>query len=268
MTTPIFAHYHRTLYADFETFYTTLQQLIEEANDDCIQGFALGSDSQSIIGHLGPDAATFQLPPETGRWIFCIETARLLHQPADLRDTSPRRGEWLPGGHFAADLTYLDYIDRLGPVEANLTQLGLWQLPHPMLDLLLPGSQAETFLNWLLQSVDPRDVSGPVLIYPYRRESLQTPFFQAPAEPMVVLIGLMRTTMPPTPERVQAQLHQNRRLYELAVDLGGCYYPIDSLPLTTPDWQRQFGTQWAAFLETKQRLDPQHILNPGQSIFA
>jgi cytokinin dehydrogenase len=106
-----------------------------------------------------------------------------------------------------------------------------------------------------------------VLIYPYRRESLRTPFFRAPDEARVVLVGLMRTTVPPTPERIRAQLAQNRRLYESAVAQGGCYYPVDSVPMAPNDWERQFGDQWGAFVEAKQWLDPRLLLNPGQAIF-
>jgi cytokinin dehydrogenase len=78
----------------------------------------------------------------------------------------------------------------------------------------------------------------------------------------------MRTTIPPTPEHVQAQVIGNRRLYEQAVAHGGCYYPVDSVPMAQADWQRQFGDQWGAFAATKQRFDPLHLLAPGQGIFA
>lgn len=264
---PSRAHYHRALYGDLDTFVQTLDALIDEGREDCVQGFALGNDPQSIAGHLGPDAAGFVPPPGTGPWVFCIETVRLLEAAEDLTVTAPRRRDWLPGGYFPVDLPYLGYLDRLGPVEDTLTQLGLWQLPHPMLDLILPGSQARVFLVEMLASVDPAEVAGPALIYPYRRQHLQTPFFSAPDEPQVVLVGLMRTTLPPTPEHVEAQLGQNRRLYEAAVDRGGCYYPVDSVPMTAADWERQFGDRWPAFTEAKRRFDPQHLLNPGQSIF-
>ena len=264
---PTRALHHKALYGDVETFFTRLNALVDEGTADCIQGFALGNDPLSIAAHIGPDAAAFVPPAGTGPWVFCIETVKLVDETIDLTSISSPHRDWLPNGHFSADLPYLQYLDRLGPVEDTLTDLGLWQLPHPMLDLLLPGSQALAFLVALLGSVNPTDVAGPVLIYPYRREHLRTPLFQAPDERQVVLVGLMRTTVPPSPERVEAQLDQNRRLYESAVEHGGCYYPVDSVPMTYADWQRQFGDQWAAYLEAKHRFDPHHLLNPGQSIF-
>ena len=265
---PARAHDHRALYGDFDTFFATLNALVDEAEYDGVQGFALGNDPQSIVGHLGPDAVAFAAPPGTGPWVFCIEAVRLLDEGHDLTATAPRRRDWLPGGHFPLDLPYLGYVDRLAPTEEALTALGLWQLPHPMLDLILPGSQARAFVRAMLDTVEPADVAGPVLVYPYAREHLQTPFFRAPDEPRVTLVGLMRTTLPPSPERVQAQLDQNRRLYESAVAHGGCFYPVDSVPMAADDWERQFGDQWGAFVAAKQRFDPSHRLGPGQSIFA
>ncbi|HEY5787605.1 MAG TPA: FAD-binding protein [Microlunatus sp.] len=264
---PARAHYHKALYDDVETFFTSLNAVMDEGTVDGIQGFALGNDPQSITAHVGPDAAAFVPPSGTGSWVFCMETVRLVDETVDLATTAPTRSDWLPNGLFSADLPYLQYIDRLGPVEDTLTQLGMWQLPHPMLDLLLPGSQALTFLVALLRSVDPADVAGPVLIYPYRRETLRTPLFRAPEGPTVVLVGLMRTTVPANPERVRGQLDQNRRLYEAAVDHGGCYYPVDSVAMDSADWERQFGDQWAELAEAKHLFDPQHLLNPGQAIF-
>lgn len=265
---PNYAHHHKMLYADFDTFFETLNRRLDEAACDAIQGFALGNDAQSIAAHLGPAAAGFTAPTGSGPWIYCIETVTFLDQPAAPETTAPAGQNWLPGGHFVSDLPYLSYIDRLGPAEEQLRALGLWQLPHPMLDLILPDSQARAFLVEMLASLAPAEVAGPVLVYPYERKQLRTPFFRSPAEARVVLVGLMRTTIPPTPEHVQAQVAHNRRLYEDAVGRGGCYYPIDSVPMAPADWQRHFGEQWRAFAAAKARFDPRHLLNPGQTIFA
>lgn len=261
------AHYHRALYANFDSFWQELNLLVNEADYEGIQGFALGNDAQSIVGHIGPAAVGFPLPTEAGPWLYCIETVKFLDQPADLSTTAPKRQGWLPGGYFVFDLPYLAYIDRLGPVEEMLKQLGLWQLPHPMLDVIVPGSQAQGFVSEALAALSPAEVAGPVLIYPYQRQHLRTPFFRAPNEERVALFGLMRTTIPPTPAHVQAQVAENRRIYERAVACGGCYYPIDSVPMTPADWQQHFSEQWCAFTEAKEKFDPTQRLNPGQGIF-
>jgi FAD/FMN-containing dehydrogenase len=261
------AHYHRALYSDFDMFWRTLHAQVDEAAYECIQGFALGNSPQALAGHIGPAAADFTAPADAGLWLYCIETVKFLNQDAELATTAPQDHAWLPGGYFALDLPYLAYIDRLGPVEEQLRQLGLWQLPHPMLDLLLPAAPAQPFLGELLASLDPGEVAGPVLVYPYERKPLRTPFLRVPAAGRVVLVGLMRTTLPPTPEHVQAQITDNRRLYERAVACGGCYYPVDSVPMTQRDWQQHFGEQWRQFVDAKARFDPLHLLNPGQTIF-
>ncbi|MCE7986717.1 MAG: FAD-binding protein [Caldilinea sp. CFX5] len=265
---PQHVHYHRALYGNYDTFWHELTRLVDEADYECIQGYALGNDAQSIVGHIGPDAIGFPLPTDAGPWLYCIETVKFLDQPADLSTTAPKRQAWLPGGYFAYDLPYLAYIDRLGPVEEMLKQLGLWQLPHPMLDVIIPGSKAQGFVRETLAALSPAEVAGPVLIYPYQRQHLRTPFFRTPNEERVLLFGLMRTTLPPTPDHVQAQVAENRRIYERAVAQGGCYYPIDSVPMTLTDWQQHFGAQWCAFTAAKEQFDPKYLLNPGQGIFA
>jgi hypothetical protein len=249
-------HYHRALYGDFETFFSTLNALLDEPDEtdyEGIQGFALANNPQALVAHIGPAAVEFSTPPNTGPWVYCIEAVKFLDKAAELSTTAPRLQNWLPGGNFAFDLPYLAYIDRLGSTQEKLTQLGLWQLPHPILDLLLPGSQAQQFIGNVLESLDPAEVAGPVLVYPYQRNALRTPLFRAPAEARVVLFGLMRTSIPPLPAHVQAQITSNRHMYEQAAALGGYRYPIDSVPMTAADWRQHFGEQWQSFLDMPSR---------------
>lgn len=265
---PALVHYHRALYADRAAFLHELNLLIDEAQYECIQGFALANEEGAIGAHLGPDvAASLALPIGTDPWLYCIETVRFFDCSTDPATTMPPRQTWLPGAHFVAELPYLAYIDRLGPAEEIMRQIGLWQLPHPMLDLLLPGASVSTFLDLMLATVAPGEVAGPVLIYPYWRDALRTPFFRAPEASRITLVGLMRTTLPPTPDHVQTQVADNLRLHHRAVELGGCAYPVDSLPMTEQDWQQHYGEQWQDFAHAKRRYDPDRVLNPGQGIF-
>ncbi len=52
-----------------------------------------------------------------------------------------------------------------------------------------------------------------------------------------------------------------------AVACGGCYYPVDSVPMTPQDWQQHFSEQWCTFAAAKQAFDPNHLLNPQQGVF-
>jgi cytokinin dehydrogenase len=265
---PALVHYHRALYADHAAFLHELNLLIDEAQYECIQGFALANDKEAIGAHLGPAAAaSLALPIGSEPWLYCIETVRFLASSADPATTMLPRQTWIPGAHFVAELPYLAYIDRLGPAEEMMRQVGLWQLPHPMLDLLLPGASVSLFLDVLLATVAPAEVAGPVLIYPYWRDALRTPFFRAPEASRITLVGLMRTTLPPTPDHVEQQVADNLRLHRRAVELGGCTYPVDSIPMTAQEWQQHYGEQWQDFAHAKRRYDPDHLLNPGQGIF-
>ena len=215
---PSRAHYHRALYGDFDTFFATLNALIDEGGVRLRPGLRARQrpavDRRSHRPGRGRLRRALRAPDHgssASRRSGCSTRA------SDLTATAPAAAGLaarrpLPGGPAVPRLPRPSRpgggdADRAGPVAAAA----------PMLDLILPGSAAPPSSATMLESVDPADVAGPVLIYPYRRESLQTPFFRAPDEPRVVLVGLMRTTVPPSPEHVQAQLDENRRLYESAV---------------------------------------------------
>jgi len=81
------------------------------------------------------------------------------------------------------------------------------------------------------------------------------------------LFCLLRTTVPPTPERSAELVSANRRLFERARAVGGVFYPVDSVPMSPADWRRQLGPRWPQFLADKAAFDPEHLLAPGQGIF-
>lgn len=114
---------------------------------------------RSTIGYLGPDGRVHR-STGIGPWVFCIETVHLINETVDLTDTTPPRHDWLPNGHFAADPPPPSLHGPTGPGRGHSHPAR--QLPHPMLDLLLPGSWAAAFLLELLATVGPADVAGPI----------------------------------------------------------------------------------------------------------
>jgi hypothetical protein len=44
-------------------------------------------------------------------------------------------------------------------------------------------------------------------------------------------------------------------------------YPVGTSAMTAGAWQRQFGSQWNAFRDSKRRYDPGSLLTPGPGIF-
>jgi len=260
--------YVRSLHADLETFLTDLFTLAADGRFDGVEGFVVHNSPEGVAqatGNAFPDTA---LPAGEGTWLYMIEGAKS-YTPENAPDTTSLLAglSVLPSAVNVLDLPYAAYISRLDLVEAALRQIGLWQLPHPWIDVFVPRNAAVDFIRRELAQITPDDVAGPMLIYPYRRSAITTPNVPLPESEEIVLFALLRTALPPTPERVAQLWSANYDIYARCLAAGGTGYAIDAVPLTAQDWQKHFGARWPALVEAKQRYDPAHILAPGQKVF-
>ena len=126
-----------------------------------------------------------------------------------------------------------------------------------------------TFVSGTLNDITAADVGdGPVAIYPYNRSNFQTPFLRVPDTPVFFLFALLRNAVPPTPERAEELVHDNRQLFERAQSVGGLRYPVGSVPMEKRDWRLHFKPKWGRFVSAKRKFDRNNILAPGQGLFA
>ncbi|MET7639742.1 FAD-binding protein [Streptomyces sp. NPDC005438] len=239
-------------YTDLSVFMEDQKRLVEEGRFDYVEGLVLPDDSGAFRVHVleavayGPPAG-----PEP-------DDAELL---AGLR--------FVPGQENAETLDYYTFLDRLAPSVAEQKEQGLWDDPHPWLNLLLPSSSASSLASGILDDLSPEDVgpSGVVLLYPMRRRALETPLLRMPDDPAPYLLAVLRTAPPDEPATVKRLLAANRSAYERVRDAGGTHYPVGSVPFRRADWQTHFGPVWPALVEARRRYDPADILTPGQGIF-
>lgn len=241
--------YYKATYDDLGIFLADLLLLVHDGRFDTVQGFV-----NALAG---------------GGWNYTLEVTKNFaprHKPDDAALLAGLH--FLPGQQTSEDITYFDYLNRLGPTVDFLKQIGVWYFPHPWVDLLVPTSQAQSFIAGTLATLDPADVGqGPIIVYPYLRSRFTAPNFRAPAGETFFLFGLLRTAVPPTPERSAELVAANRRLFEQARAVGGFFYPVDSVPMSPDDWRQQFGDRWPQFAADKQAFDPDALLAPGQGIF-
>jgi cytokinin dehydrogenase len=241
--------YYKAIYDDLSVFLADLLFLIHDGRFDTVQGF---------VNAL-----------EGGGWNYTLETTKNFAPGHEPDDAALLAGlHFLPGQQTSEDIPYFDYLNRLGPTVEFLKQIGVWSFPHPWVDLLIPTSQAASFIGGTLAALDPADMGqGPVIVYPYLGNHFTAPNFRVPAGETFFLFGLLRTAVPPTPERSAELVAANRNLFEQARAVGGFFYPIDSVPMSPEDWRRQFGPRWPQFFAAKQAFDPDALLAPGQGIF-
>jgi len=243
------ARLYQAFYSSLPAFLSDLETLIDDGRFDTVQGFAV------------PDGA--------GGWLYQLETSKYFSPGNEPDDASLLSGlSFNPGTQTALDMTYFDYLNRLAPLIVFLRQVGVWDLPHPWVNLFVPAANALTLIGETLATLTVDDVGqGPILIYPFNRELFHTPFFRVPDSRHFFVFSLLRNAVPPTPERIGQLIAANRALFERATTLGGKRYPFDSVPMTKHDWQKHYQPLWGKFVSAKRHFDPDEIMTPGQGIF-
>jgi len=73
---------------------------------------------------------------------------------------------------FQKDVGYVDFLNRVRAEEMTLRKLGLWNVPHPWLNLFVPKSRIADFNTGVFKNIVLRKniTTGPVLIYPMNND--------------------------------------------------------------------------------------------------
>jgi FAD/FMN-containing dehydrogenase len=252
VTAPETVRHFQLPYADLAVFMEDQRRLIEEQRFDYVEGLVF--------------------PDQTGAFRVHVLEAVAYGPPAGPEPDDERLLEGLrfsPEGMVAETLDYFAFLDRLAPSVAEQKEAGLWDDPHPWLNLLLPSSSAESLASGILDELRPEDIgtAGVVLLYPMLRARLRTPMLRMPDDPVPYLLAVLRTSPPDDPATVKRLLADNRAAYERVRDAGGKQYPVGSIPFERADWRDHFGPAWPALAAARHRYDPAGILTPGPGIF-
>ena len=129
------ARLYQAFYSTLPPFLSDLEKLIDDGRFDTVQGFAV------------PDGA--------GGWLFQLETTKYFSPGDEPDDASLLSGlAFNPGSQSAQDMTYFDYLNRLAPLIAFLRQIGVWDFPHPWVNLFVPAANAQTLVGETLADSD------------------------------------------------------------------------------------------------------------------
>lgn len=238
----------------YQLFYTNLPQFLADQRlaarsrrFDYVEGQALAQ----------PD----------GSFQFMMEAAAYYTSPAAPDDARLLAGfSPIAGSTIIEEHTYFDWANRLAPLIAELRATGAFDLPHPWFDVFLPDDGVDDYLGDVFASLVAEDVGGPILIYPFPRETVNGSLVALPGTELVFLFDLLRFAAP-DPVVVARLLADNRALFEAARALGAKRYPIGSIPFSPGDWVEHFGASFQELAALKARHDPNNVLTPGQRIF-
>lgn len=76
---------------------------------------------------------------------------------------------YIPSTLFLSEVPYIDFLDRVHVSEVKLSSKGLWEVPHPWLNLLVPKSKIHYFAGEVFGKMLKDSSNGPILIYPVNK---------------------------------------------------------------------------------------------------
>ncbi|KAE8099932.1 hypothetical protein FH972_017875 [Carpinus fangiana] len=275
----------RVVYAEFEEFSRDAELLVtlqESDSFDYLEGFVFVNSDDPSNGWpsvpLDPQQAPFDpshIPATAGSVLYCLEVAlhyRNTDHPSALDVVVNRllgRLGFLPHLKFEMDLNYVEFLLRVKHQEEQAKASGVWDAPHPWLNLFVSKSDIADFDCHVFKKILKGGVGGPMLIYPLTRSMWDTrTSMVVPKDEIFYIVALLRFTAYPKGPSVEKMVAQNQEIIKCCVNKGfdfKLYLPHYS---SQEEWKAHFGNQWARFVERKASFDPLAILAPGQKIFS
>ncbi|KAI3868513.1 hypothetical protein MKX03_035686 [Papaver bracteatum] len=278
----------RVLYSNFSTFTNDQEYLISlhgkpsSEKFDYVEGFVIVDEGlinnwrSSFFSPNNP-IKIISINGSDGGVLYCLEitrnyddsTANSIDQEIE---ALLEKLDFIPSSVFTTDLPYVDFLDRVHKAELKLRSKGLWDVPHPWLNLLVPKSRIADFDKGVFKGILGNKTSGPILIYPLNKNkwddqsSVVTPnediFF-------LVLNRLLRSALDSGEEtqKLDYLKDQNRQILKFCDESGirvKRYLPGYK---TQEEWKEHFGDRWGQFLKRKNEFDLMRILSTGQHIF-
>ncbi|WVZ72692.1 hypothetical protein U9M48_021111 [Paspalum notatum var. saurae] len=300
---PARARWVRLLYTDAAALTGDQERLIDERGGGALAGlmdYVEGSvltDFQGLIGswRSQPPSSFFseadaarvaELAKEAGGVLYCLEGAVYYGGASDTSaadvdksvEVLLRELRHARGFAFVQDVSYVGFLDRVRAGELKLRDAGLWDVPHPWLNLFLPRSRILDFAAGVFHGVLLRRQGGgggggggPVLVYPMNRGrwDAETSAVFPREEEVFYTVGILRSAVAGG-EEVRRMEEQNAEVGRFCAGAGiPCtqYLPHYA---TQAEWAAtHFGPgRWDAFAQRKRKYDPSAILSRGQRIFS
>ncbi|XP_043705149.1 cytokinin dehydrogenase 3-like [Telopea speciosissima] len=277
----------RLYYSDFSLFVRDQETLISMKEVDYVEGYINLNHNSEPLAHLllSNKPSRFDDAAATD---YIIEVALFYNEAAVVQEVMDQvfsQLSLMPSSSTAQinDISYFDFLNRVEQEEKKLRNEGLWEVPHPWLNVFIPKSQIKPFKDLLLKTISAIPTNGPVLIYPILRHRWDQKMFvvlprEEEGEDVFYIVSLLRSAIPSS--SLQTLLSQNQEIIDAATSskapihllsqnqkiMGGKQY----MPYLRDEseWKIHFGEdQWMKFEELKIKFDPFHILAPGQMIF-
>ncbi|KAH7307715.1 hypothetical protein KP509_22G073500 [Ceratopteris richardii] len=285
----------RAIYSDFDTFRKDQEYLISQPRGRCfdyVEGFVV-SDSENLLDNwrsslfqpahdhirtrgseLGvqENITSRSINSTDATVLYYLEVAKnYMEEEADIVDgmlaelLAPLH--CIPSSIYSTDISYVDFLNRVHVGEMKLRAQGLWDIPHPWLNLFIPASKIVEFDKVVFKCMLGKRGAGPIIVYPMNRSKWDERTSVAiPQEDKFYLVALLR--FPSEMANTEELLQQNEAILQFcrSARIGEKQY----MPRLygAAEWRVQFGeSKWATFVRRKALYDPSSILAPGQNMF-
>ncbi|GKV46959.1 hypothetical protein SLEP1_g53916 [Rubroshorea leprosula] len=276
----------RVLYSNFSAFTKDQEYLISlhdlpaSQKFDYVEGFVIVDEG--LINNWRSSFFSPRNPVKVsslgsnGGVLYCLEiTKNYDESTTDIIvdqevETLLKRLNFIPTSVFTTDLPYIDFLDRVHKAELKLRAKGLWELPHPWLNLFVPKSRISDFDNGVFKAILSNKTSGPILIYPMNKNKWdQRSSVVTPEEDVFYLVALLRSALDDGEEMhsLEYLTSQNREILRFCDEAGIKVKQYLPHYTTQEEWTEHFGNKWDRFYQRKMEFDPRQILATGQRIF-
>nr|ACU22904.1 unknown [Glycine max] len=221
---PAMVKWIRVLYADFTAFIRDQEKLIfAEKAFDYVEGFViinrtglLNNWSSSFNPQDPVQASEFK---SDGRTLFCLELAKYYNLEETLLvnqevEKHLSRLNYIPSTLFLTEVTYVDFLDRVHTSEVKLRSKGLWDVPHPWLNLFIPKTKIHHFAEVVFGNIVKETSNGPVLIYPVNKSKWDNrTSVVIPEEDIFYLVAFLASAVPSSngPDGLEHILSRNKK---------------------------------------------------------
>ncbi|KAJ6730987.1 GULONOLACTONE OXIDASE [Salix viminalis] len=276
----------RVLYSNFSTFTRDQEHLISlhgnpiSGKFDYVEGFVIVDEG--LINNWRSSFFSPRNPVKissiagNGGVLYCLEITKNYDESTagniDQEVEALMKGlNFIPSSVFTTDLPYIDFLDRVHKAELKLRAKGLWEVPHPWLNLFVPKSRMADLDRGVFKGIlGNNKTSGPILIYPMNKSKWdQRSSAVTPDEDVFYLVALLRSALDNGEETQSLEYltNQNHKILRFCDDAGIKVKQYLPHYTTQEEWMDHFGDKWDQFYRRKMEFDPRQLLATGQRIF-
>ncbi|CAN8230057.1 unnamed protein product [Cochlearia groenlandica] len=268
----------RILYSDFSAFTRDQERIISMTNNDLKVDFLEG---QLMMSNGFVDTSFFPLSDQIRvssfvndhRIIYVLEVAKYYDSITlsiidKVINILTRTLGFDHGFMFVQDVTYFEFLNRVRNEEDKLRSLGLWEVPHPWLNIFVPKSRILDFHDGVIKNIflNQTSTSGVTLFYPTNRNKWNNLMStMTPDEDVFYVIGLLQSAGGSNNWQELENLNDNIIKFCDKSKINIKEYLMHYTK--KEDWIKHFGSKWSDFTRRKMMFDPKKLLSPGQDIF-